>query len=104
MTERVLYWYDNRESSLSWNGLHMNLGNFSGGAGLAAGIGFTRHAIGSSIVDPYQANRIDLDLSVGRSILGYQRLSARVDVLNVARAPVHIAPLWRDDQTPPDES
>jgi Omp85 superfamily domain len=104
MTERVLYWYDNRgESSLSWNGFHMNLGNFSGGAGLAAGIGFTRHAIGSSIVDPYQANRIDLDLSAGRSILGYQRLSARVDVLNVASAPINIALMWRDDQMPQED-
>ena len=47
LTERVLYWYDNRDSSLSWNGLHVNMGNFSGGAGFAAGVGFTRHAIGS---------------------------------------------------------
>lgn len=103
LTERVLYWYDNRDSSLSWNGLHLNLGNFSGGAGFAAGIGFTRHAIGSPIVDPHQANRIDLDLSAGRSILGYQRLSARVDVLNVASAPINIALSWRDDQMPQED-
>ena len=103
LTERVLHWYDNRESNLSWNGLHLNLGNFSGGAGLAAGIGFTRHAIGSPIVGPHQANRIDLDLSAGRSILGYQRLSARVDVLNVASAPINISLLWRDDQMPQED-
>ena len=103
LTERVLHWYDNRESNLSWNGFHLNLGNFSGGAGLAAGIGFTRHAIGSPIVDPHQANRIDLDLSAGRSILGYQRLSARVDVLNVASAPITLSLLWRDDQMPQED-
>jgi len=103
LTERVLHWYDNRDSSFSWNGLHMNLGNFSGGAGLAAGVGFTRHAIGSAIVDPHHANRIDLDLSAGRSILGYQRLSARVDVLNVAGAPVNMSVSWRDDQMPQED-
>jgi len=103
LTERVLHWYDNRESSLSWNGLHMNLGNFSGGAGFAAGIGFTRRAIGSPFVDPHQANRVDLDLSAGRSILGYQRLSARVDVLNVAGAPVNLALSWRDDKMPQED-
>jgi len=103
MTERVLHWYDNRESNLSWNGFHVNLGNFSGGAGLAAGVGFTRHAIGSPIVDPHHANRIDLDLSAGRSILGYQRLSARVDVLNVAGAPINFSLLWRDDQMPQED-
>lgn len=104
LTERVLYWYDNRDSSgLSWNGLHLNMGNFSGGAGLAAGIGFTRHAIGSAIVDPYKANRIDIDLSAGRSILGYQRLSARVDVLNVASAPINFSLSWRDDQMPQED-
>ena len=103
LTERVLHWYDNRDSNFSWNGLHMNLGNFSGGAGLAAGVGFTRHAIGSAIVDPHQANRIDLDLSAGRSILGYQRLSARVDVLNVAGAPVNVSLSWRDDQMPQED-
>ena len=103
MTERVLHWYDNRDSSLSWNGLHLNLGNFSGGAGFAAGVGFTRHAIGSPIVDPNQANRIDLDLSAGRSILGYQRLSARVDVLNVASAPINFSLSWRDDQMPQED-
>ena len=103
LTERVLYWYDNRDSSLSWNGLHVNMGNFSGGAGFAAGVGFTRHAIGSPIVDPQQANRIDLDLSAGRSIIGYQRLSARVDVLNIAGAPVDLALSWRDDQMPQED-
>ena len=103
MTERVLHWYDNRDSKLSWQGFHLNLGNFSGGAGFAAGVGFTRHAIGSPIVDPNQANRIDLDLSAGRSILGYQRLSARVDVLNVASAPINISLLWRDDQMPQED-
>ena len=103
LTERVLYWYDNRDSKLSWNGLHMNLGNFSGGAGFAAGVGLTRRAIGSAFVDPYQANRIDIDLLVGRSLLGYQRLSARVDVLNVASAPIDIALSWRDDQMPQED-
>jgi hypothetical protein len=103
LTERVLSWYDNRNSSLSWQGLHMNLGNFSGGAGFAAGIGFTRRAIGSPFVDPQQANRIDVDLSAGRSILGYQRLSARVDVLNLADAPVNVALSWRDDQMPQED-
>ncbi len=103
LTERVLYWYDNRDSSLSWNGLHMNLGNFSGGAGFAAGIGFTRRAIGSPFVDPQQANRVDVDLSAGRSLLGYQRLSARVDVLNVASAPINIALSWRDDEMPQED-
>ena len=103
LTERALYWYDNRDSSLSWNGLHMNLGNFSGGAGLAAGIGFTRHAIGSAIVDPTRANRIDIDLSAGRSLTGYQRLSARVDVLNVAGAPINFGLRWRDDQMPQED-
>jgi hypothetical protein len=103
LTERALYWYDNRDSGFSWNGLHMNMGNFSGGAGLAAGIGFTRHAIGSPIIDPYQANRIDIDLSAGWSILGYQRLSARVDVLNVAGAPINFSLSWRDDQMPQED-
>ena len=103
LTERALYWYDNRDSGLSWNGLHVNMGNFSGGAGFAAGIGFTRHAIGSAIVDPQQANRVDLDLSAGRSIIGYQRLSARVDVLNIGGAPINLSLGWRDDQMPQED-
>jgi hypothetical protein len=103
MTERFLYWYDNGDSRLAWNGLHVNMGNFSGGAGFAAGVGFTRHAIGSPFVDPNQANRIDIDLSAGRSISGYQRLSGRVDVLNVAGAPIDFAVSWRDDKMPQED-
>lgn len=103
MTERVLHWYDNRDSRLSWRGFHVNMGNFSGGAGFAAGIGLTQRAIGSPVVDPYQHNRVDLDLSAGRSILGYQRLSARVDVLNIAGAPINFGISWRDDQMPQED-
>ena len=102
-TERVLHWYDDGESRLSWRGLHVNLGNFSGGAGLAGGIGFTRKAIGSPFVDPLQTNRIDLNVSAGRSILGYQRLAARIDVLNVAGAPIDVAVTWRDDKMPQED-
>ena len=103
LTERALHWYDNHDSRLSWRGLHVNMGNFSGGAGFAGGIGLTQRAIGQPVVDPYQANRIDLDLSAGRSILGYQRLAARVDVLNIAGAPINFAMSWRDDQMPQED-
>jgi len=103
LTERALYWYDNHDSRLSWRGLHVNMGNFSGGAGFAGGIGLTQRAIGQPVVDPYQPNRIDLDLSAGRSISGYQRLAARVDVLNIAGAPINFAMSWRDDQMPQED-
>ena len=103
LTERVLYWYDTHDARLSWRGLHINMGNFSGGAGFAGGIGLTQRAIGKPVVDPHQANRIDLDLSAGRSILGYQRLAARVDVLNIAGAPINVALSWRDDQMPQED-
>ena len=103
MTERVLHWYDNHDSRLSWRGLHVNIGNFSGGAGFAGGIGLTQRAIGRPVVDPHQANRIDLDLSAGRSLLGYQRLAARVDVLNIAGAPINFAISWRDDKMPQED-
>jgi len=103
LLERALYWYDNHDAKLGWRGIHFGTGNFPGGAGLAFGVGFTRHAIGSPFVDPQQANRFDVDLVAARSILGYQRLAARTDVLNIGGAPIDLELRWRDDQLPQED-
>ena len=55
----------------------------------------------SPIVDPHR-HRIDLDLSAGEASSAIS-FSARVDVLNVASAPVNFSLSWRDDHMPQED-
>ncbi|MGE3489872.1 MAG: BamA/TamA family outer membrane protein [Vicinamibacterales bacterium] len=101
--ERTLYWYDSHDAKFQWRGMHYGGGSFPNGAGFGYGIGFTRRALGSALVDPDQPNRIDVDLLAARSTRGYQRLAARLDLLNAAGTPVDFTVRWQDYRLPQED-
>jgi hypothetical protein len=100
IVERALKWYDDRDGVLRWHGLHFAAGGFNSGAGFGYGIGITREAIGSALVDPNQPNRIDVSALAARSLRGYRRLAARVDLRNAGGAPIDFAARVQDFDQP----
>lgn len=96
--ERALYWYDVNGARVQYRNFHFTGGNFPGGAGFGYGVAVVAKAIGSPVIDPDAPNRIDADVSVARSVRGYQRVSARLDVRNVASVPVSLVLRAQDYQ------
>ena len=96
LVEKALYWYDNRDGVLRWKGIHFAAGGFNTGAGLGYGIGITREALGAALADPRQPNRIDVTALAARSVRGYRRLAAKIDLLNVGGGPVDLAARVQD--------
>jgi hypothetical protein len=86
--ERALYWYDVNGAKAQWRFVHLSGGSFPGGAGFGYGVGATKQAVGSKIVDPAAPNRVDVDFAAARTVRGYQRVSARIDFLNLLGAPI----------------
>jgi hypothetical protein len=103
MIERALYWYDTRGMRLGWRAIHFSGGSFPQGAGFGYGIGITEKAIGSAVVDPHQPNRIDGTMFAARSIRGYQRLAAQMDMKNVTGGPVDLSLRWQDYRLPQED-
>jgi hypothetical protein len=103
LIERGLYWYDTRGLRLGWRAIHFSGGTFPNGAGFGYGVGLTQKAIGSAVVDPDQPNRIDGALLAARSIRGYQRLSARMDMKNVTGRPIGLSLHWQDYRLPQED-
>ena len=86
MTERALHWYDNHDSRLSWRGLHINMGNFSGGAGFAGGIGLTQRAPTNSRTNAHTCRTqaiLQSVLCLGFNISGLNDASVIVDTETV---------------------
>ena len=96
VVERALAWYDERDGILQWKGLHFAAGGFNTGAGLGYGFGVKREAIGAALADPRQPNRVDVSALAARSVRGYRRLAARIDLFNVAGGPVDLAARVQD--------
>ena len=103
MIERALYWYDTRGMRLGWRAIHFTGGSFPQGAGFGYGVGITEQAIGSALVDPDQPNRIDGTLTAARSIRGYQRIAAQMDMKNVTGGPVDLSLRWQDYRLPQED-
>jgi hypothetical protein len=101
--ERALYWYDMNGARLRWRMFHVSGGSFPGGAGFGYGLGATVKAMGSALIDPQQPNRIDGDFFAARSVRGYQRIAARMDVRNVADRPVDFNVRWQDYRLPQED-
>ena len=91
LIERGLHWYDQHGLRLAWRAIHFTGGSFPQGAGFGYGIGVSSKAIGSSVVDDDHANRIDGDLFAARSLRGYQRIGARLDIKNAGGTPIDVA-------------
>jgi hypothetical protein len=103
LLERALYWYDTRGLKVGWRSIHFTGGSFPNGAGFGYGIGVTEKAIGSSVVDPDQPNRIDGTMFAARSLRGYQRVSARMDLKNAAGRPIDLTVRWQDYRLPQED-
>ena len=103
LIERALSWYDNNEAKLRWRAIHFTGGSFSQGAGFGYGIGITEEAMGSPVVAEDQPNRIDGAMFAARSIRGYQRLSARMDVRNISGKPFDAILRWQDYELPQED-
>jgi hypothetical protein len=103
LTERALYWYDLNGARVRWRAFHFSGGSFPGGAGMGYGIGLTAKAIGSPVVDPDAPNRIDGDLFAARSLRGYQRVSARMDVRNLGARRLDLNLHWQDYRMPQED-
>jgi hypothetical protein len=97
LIERAMLWYDTNGAKLQWRMLRFAAGGFSGGAGLGYGVAISEQAMGSPVVDPDQPNRIDGEFLAARTIRGYQRIAARLNVLNLSGRPVDLAIRWQDD-------
>ena len=91
--ERKLYWYDNQYVLAKifggWKGIHLAGGSFPAGAGFKFGVGFD-HALGSSVPDPEEPNRIEVTARAACSTRGYARLSAGLNLRNLGGAPVDV--------------
>lgn len=103
LLERGLAWYDSQGMRLGWRAMHFSAGQFPKGAGFGYGIGLSERAMGSPVVDPDQPNRIDGSLMAARTLLGYQRLAARLDMLNLNGAPADLFVSWQDYQLPQED-
>ena len=103
LVERALHWYDTRGLRLGWRAIHFAAGSFPNGAGFGYGIGVTEKAIGSSVVDDDQPNRVDGTAFAARSFRGYRRFAARMDMLNVTGRPIALAIRWQDDKLPQED-
>ena len=103
LIERGLAWYDSHSLRLGWRAVHFTAGQFPKGAGFGYGIGLSERAIGSPVVDPDQPNRIDGSLTAARTLRGYQRLAARMDMLNLNGAPADLFVSWQDYQLPQED-
>jgi len=103
LMERALHWYDTRGARLGWRAVHFAAGSFPNGAGFGYGIGLTEKAIGSAVADPDQPNRIDGTMFAARSLRGYRRYAARMDMLNVTGRPIALAIRWQDDKLPQED-
>jgi hypothetical protein len=103
LVERALSWYDNNEAKLQWRFAHFSGGSFPQGAGFAYGIGVTEKAMGAAIVDDDAPNRIDGSAFAARSIRGYQRASARIDIRNAAGRPLDAVVRWQDYELPQED-
>lgn len=98
LVERALHWYDTNGAKLQWRAFRFAMGGFSGGAGLGYGVAIAEQGIGSPVVDPDQPNRIDGEFLAARTIRGYQRLAAKMDVINAGGLPMDLSVRWQDDQ------
>jgi hypothetical protein len=103
LIERALTWYDNNEARLQWRAIHFSGGSFPQGAGFGYGIGIKEDAMGSPVVDEHQANRIDGAMFAARTIRGYQRISARMDVRNISGKPLDAIVRWQDYELPQED-
>lgn len=100
IVEKALFWYDEHDGKIQWRGVHFAGGGFPAGAGFAYGVGLTSRAIGSALPEPKLPNRIDVNLSAARTSLGYQRLNARLDLLNAGGQPIDVAISVLDEKRP----
>lgn len=97
LIERALYWYDNNGAKLQWRAVRFAMGGFSGGAGLGYGVAIAEQGMGSPVVDPDQPNRVDGEFLAARTIRGYQRVAAKMHLLNVGGLPIDASVRWQDD-------
>jgi hypothetical protein len=98
LIERALKWYDDHGLRLGWRALHFSAGRFPTGAGFGYGIGLSERAMGSPVVAPDQPNRIDGSIVAARTLRGYQRLAARMDMRNLAGRPADLFISWQEYQ------
>jgi hypothetical protein len=98
LVERALHWYDSNGAKLQWRAFRFAMGGFTGGAGLGYGVAIAEQGMGSPVVDPDQPNRIDGEFLAARTIRGYQRIAAKMHVLNLGGLPVDVSVRWQDDQ------
>ena len=103
LIERGLSWYDNNGAKLQWRFVHFSGGDFPQGAGFVYGIGVTEKAMGSAIVDDAAPNRIDGSAFAARSVRGYQRFAARMDIKNVGGRPFDALLRWQDYELPQED-
>ena len=101
--ERGLQWYDDHGMRLGWKAFHFTGGGFPQGAGFGYGIGISAKAVGSSIVDDDQPNRVDADFTAARSLRGYQRMAARIDIKNASGGPLDLSVRWLDYRSPQED-
>ena len=98
LIERGLRWYDSNGMKLQWRAFRFAAGGFTGGAGLGYGVAVGEEAMGSPVVDPDQPNRLDGQFLAARTVRGYQRVAARMDILNIKGSPFDAGLRWQDDQ------
>jgi len=103
LIERGLRWYDRNGLTLQWRAMHFSGGGFPKGAGFGYGIGLSEQAMGSPVVDPDQPNRIDGSMTAARTVRGYQRLAAQMQLRNAAAAPVDLFVSWQEYQLPQED-
>lgn len=103
LIERALLWYDEHDGQLQYRGIHFAGGGFPNGAGFGFGIGITKRAIGAPLAEPALPNRVDVTLAAARTTLGYQRLGARVELLNAGGRPIDFAVSFLDEKRPRED-
>jgi hypothetical protein len=103
LIERGLHWYDRHGLRLGWRALHFTGGSFPQGAGFGYGIGATSKAIGSPVVDDHLPNRVDGDVFAARSLRGYQRAGAQLDLKNTGGRPIDVTLRWLGYRSPQED-